>query len=323
MMRIGFGLTILTMVCASVSLAADLPGWAYGYPPAGAAPAPAGGGGAGRGGQPPDTTPKTLPGSTGSFTNAQIRDGFGPADWFPGDHPTMPEIVAHGRRPDVTACSLCHLPNGNGRPENAPVRGYPVSYFIQQMQDFKNGNRKSADAKKANATRMANIAKAMTDEEIKAAAEYFGSMKWQPWIKVIETDMVPKTRIAGGLFIALDGTDKEPLGQRIIEVPENTEQAESFRNPRSGFLAYVPKGSVKKGEAFAAQCAVCHGPGLTGLGPVPGLAGRSPSYTARQLFDMQSGTRKGQWSELMKPVVAKLSEEDLVNISAYTASLKP
>jgi cytochrome c553 len=44
---------------------------------------------------------------------------------------------------------------------------------------------------------------------------------------------------------------------------------------------------------------------------------------ARQIWDMQHGTRIGLWSELMKPVVANLTEEDLVSISAYLASLKP
>jgi cytochrome c553 len=310
------------MISAGICLAAEMPNWAYGYPPAGAAPAPAGGGG-GRGQQAPDTTPKTLPGSTGSFTSAQIRDAFGPADWFPGEHPAMPDIVAHGKRPDVRACALCHLPNGNGRPENASVRGYPVAYFIQQMNDFRNGNRKSADSKKANAAAMITMAKAMTDEEIKAAAEYFGSMKWQPWIKVVETDTVPKTRSAGGLFVPLAGNEKEPIGARIIETPEDPEQSENFRNPHSGFIAYVPKGSVKKGEALAAQCVACHGTGLTGLGPVPGLAGRSPSYAVRQMYDMQTGVRHGQWAELMKPIVAKLSDEDMLNVAAYAASLKP
>ena len=94
--------------------------------------------GAGRRRPAPDVTPRQLPGSSGSFTLAQIRDGFGPADWFPGDHPAMPEIVAHGKRPDVRACSLCHYPNGKGRPENAGVSGLPVAYFIQTMADFKN-----------------------------------------------------------------------------------------------------------------------------------------------------------------------------------------
>jgi cytochrome c553 len=310
--------TVLVLLTATVSVAADgPPQWAYGTAPA-AAPA-----GRGQAAAPDNTTKRTLPGSSLSFTLPEIRDGFGPADWFPGDHPAMPEIVAHGRRPDVRACSLCHYPNGKGRAENAPIAGYPVAYFIQQMSDFKNGDRKSADPRKANTNAMINIAKAMTDDEIKAAAQYFGSMKWTPWIKVVETATVPKTRVAGGLFLVVDGGEKEPLGARIIEVPENTEATETLRNPRSGFIAYAPVGSIKKGEALAKSCGTCHGSDLKGLGPVPGLAGRSPSYLMRQMYDMQQGARKGLWTELMKPVVAKLSEDDMLNLVAYTASLKP
>jgi len=309
-------------------VAEGLPAWAYGTPataaPAGNPPAAAPGA---RPAQPQqaDTSLKRVPGSTLEFTLTQIRDGFGPADWFPGDHPQMPEIVARGRRPDIRACALCHYPNGKGRAENAPITGYPAAYFIQQMADYKNGLRKSADPKKGNTNIMIAIAKAMTDEEVKAAAEYFGSMKWTPWIKVVETDTVPKTRIAGGLFLALDGGEKEPLGQRIIEVPENTEATEVLRNPRSGFIAYAPVGSIKKGEALVktAQCGVCHGADLKGLGPVPGIAGRSPSYTVRQMYDMQVGARKGLWADLMKPTVANMSEADMLAIAAYTSSRTP
>jgi cytochrome c553 len=311
--------------------------WAYGFdgPAPATPPPPAAPGARGAGGPAPapDTTLHQIPGSTLSFTLAQIRDGFGPADWFPGDHPQMPEIVAHGRRDaQVNACSLCHYPNGKGRPENAGVSGLPVSYFVQTMMDFKNDLRKSADTRKGNTNRMIAFAKAMTDDEIKAAATYFSSMKWTPWIRVVEASTVPKTRIAGGMFLALEGAEagKEPIGQRIIEVPEKTEDTESLRNPHSGFIAYVPPGSIKKGEALVTtgagkttQCGVCHGQDLEGLGPVPGLAGRSPSYLVRQLHDMQIGTRKGQWTDLMKPVVAKLSAEDMLNIAAYTASRVP
>jgi cytochrome c553 len=312
-----------------VSVAADgPPSWAYGTPavaPAGTPPA-AGGGGRGQAAA-PDTSPKRLPGSSAEFTRAQISDGFGPADWYPGDHPQMPEIVAHGRRPDVRACALCHYPNGKGRPENAPIAGYPAAYFIQQMADFKNGNRKSAEPRKGNTNIMIAIAKAMTDDEIKASAEYFGSMKWTPWIKVVETSTVPKTRLAGGMFLAIEGGEKEPLGQRIIEMPEHTEATEVLRDPRSGFIAHVPPGSIKKGQALvtslAVNCGMCHGADLKGLGPVPGIAGRSPSYLVRQMYDMQQGARKGMWTDLMKNVVARLSEEDMLNIAAYTASLAP
>src|ERR1700737_5633098 len=142
---------------------------------------------------------RQLPGNPLSFTRSQIGNPFGPADWYPGDHPPMPDIVSHGRKPDVRACGLCHYPNGKGRPENAGVAGLPNSYFIQQMLDFRNGARKSAEPRKANTNVMITIAKGMTDDEIKASAEYYGQMKWTPWIKVIETKMVPKTRIAGGM----------------------------------------------------------------------------------------------------------------------------
>jgi cytochrome c553 len=332
-MNIQAGIRTIALASAltvSVSFAADgPPAWAYGFPQPGAPAAPAGAGG--RGAQaPPDASPKHLAGSSLEFTLTQIRDGFGPADWFPGDHPKMPEIVAHGRRPDVRACALCHYPNGKGRAENAPISGLPVAYFIQQMNDFRNGARKSAEPRKANTNAMIAIAKAMTEEEIKATAEYFGAMPWTPWIRVVETDMAPKTRISGGLFLALDGNEKEPLGDRIIEVPESAEASETYRNPRSGFIAYAPPGSVKKGETLVTSgggktlaCGACHGADLKGLGPVPGIAGRSPSYLVRQMYDMQAGTRNGLWTPLMKKVVSGLSDDDMLDIAAYTASLKP
>jgi cytochrome c553 len=278
----------------------------------------------------PDSSLKHLPDTTFAFTRAQIGNPFGPADWYPGDHPEMPEIVAHGRKPDIWACSLCHYPTGKGRPENAGVSGLPVSYFIHQMNDFKNGLRRSADTRKQNTNLMIAYAKAMTDDEIKAAADYFGAMKWTPWIKVVETDTVPKTRLSVGMFLPLDGNETEPLGQRIIETPVNPDDTEVLRNPRSGFIAYAPFGSIKKGEALVMtgagktiQCGVCHGSDLKGLGPVPGIAGRSPSYLVRQLYDMQQNTRKGEWTDLMKPVVSRLSEEDMLNIAAYTSSRTP
>jgi cytochrome c553 len=308
--------------------AARLVPWAYAIvppPPAPAAAAPA------AAAPTADTAMKQLPGSTLSFTLAQIRNGFGPADWFPGDHPVMPAIVARGKEPEVRACALCHYPNGKGRPENAGVAGLPVSYFIQTMHDYRNDMRKSADARKANTNAMIAIAKGMTEDEIRQAANYFGAIKWSPWIRVVETATVPKTRIAGGMYLRLEGGATEPIGMRIIETPENVEHTEMLRDPRSGFIAYVPPGSLKKGEALVmtggngrtVACGVCHGADLRGMGPVPGLAGRSPSYMARQMHDMQAGARTGEWTELMKPVVDRLTEDDLVSITAYLASRTP
>jgi cytochrome c553 len=341
MKRSLFILTILMTATWALS-AADPPAWAYGFT-TGLSSAPAGGGpggggrgfsgggrggsgrGGGRGPQAPDTTVLHLDGSTGAFTRSQTNDGYGPADWFPNEHPQMPEIVAKGRRPEIRACALCHYPSGQGRAENASVDALPVEYFIQQLKDFAAGNRKSADTRKQNSVAMANIAKAMTEDEIKAAAEYYAQIPFKPWVKVQESTTAPKTRINAGLFLALDGNETEPLGDRIIEVPVNAEMTETYRNPHSGFIAYVPVGAVKKGEALAktGQCTLCHGPDLRGVGPVPPIAGRSPSYMMRQMYDMQQGTRKGMWTGLMKPVVASLSQDDLMDIAAYVASRTP
>ncbi|HUQ52454.1 MAG TPA: c-type cytochrome [Gammaproteobacteria bacterium] len=307
---------------ASAQTLAEQLAWAYAITPGPAPPA-----------TPDDGTLHSLPGSTGKFTRTQISNRMGPADWYPGDHPTMPPIVAKGREAaGVWACSLCHYPNGKGRPENAGVAGLPKEYFIQQMYDFKNGARMSADARKPNTPIMAGFAVQMTDEEIRAAADYFGSMKWTPWIQVVETDTVPKTRIAGGMHLKLEGAEAgtEPLGQRIVETPVNAEHTELLRNPRSGFIAYVPKGSVKRGEELArfgnegvTACTVCHGQDLNGLAMVPSLRGRSPSYIARQLADMKEGKRHGAWTPLMEPVVASLGAEDILNLAAYLTSLEP
>jgi cytochrome c553 len=318
-------LAVVCLLAAAPSLLAQSPQppvWAYAIPnppPAGAPATPPA----------PDTSMKQLPGSTLSFTRQQISDGFGPADWFPGDHPAMPDIVSHGKRPDARACALCHYPNGKGRQENAGISGLPVSYFIQQMNDFRSGVRKSAEPRKANTNAMITIAKALTPEEIAITAEYFGKMKWTPWVRVVETASVPAMESRGGIWVPVKGGAKEPIGARIIETPEDQERTEILRDPRSGFIAYVPVGSIKKGEALAKNppsgkteaCAVCHGAGLNGLGPVPGIAGRSPSYLVRQMFDMQAGARHGEWTELMKPVVEKLTNDDFVNIAAYVSSL--
>ena len=171
---------------------------------------------------------------------------------------------------------------------------------------------------------MAGLAKTMSGREMREAAAYFGAMKWSAWTRVVETDLVPRTEIKGNLFIAVETVRTEPIAGRIIEVPENEEQSEDLRNPRSGFIAYVPIGSVGRGgklvTAGAAACAGCHGADLMGVRDVPGIAGRSPSYLVRQLYDFQVGTRRGKASILMRPVVATLTAADMLSIAAYLTS---
>ena len=126
------------------------------------------------------------------------------------------------------------------------------------------------------------------------------------------------------------GAGKEPIGQRIVEVPDHPDLT-TLRDWRSNFTTYVPPGSIKKGEALVmtggngktVQCTYCHGADLLGIGPVPPIAGRSAIYTFRQLYDFKDGTRHGAWSGMMKPVVDKLTLDDMIAIVAYTSSRPP
>jgi cytochrome c553 len=274
-----------------------------------------------------NTVQKHLAGSTQAYTQAQIDDGFDPADWYPQDHPPMPDVVAHGRKAaNARACALCHLTSGAGQPESALIAGLPVGYVMRQMAEFKSGDRRGAGA-----AAMVPIAQGLNDEDFKAAAEYFSSLRIPVWYKVVETDTVPKSHLANGAMrLPVEHGGTEPLGNRIIELPQDGESAES-RDPRSGFVAHVPPGSIKKGEEIvttgadgkALPCATCHGPGLKGVGDVPPIIGRSPIYIFRQLNDLKIGTRNGAMAPLMKGVVEKLTADDMIAIAAYLVSRDP
>ena len=97
---------------------------------------------------------------------------------------------------------------------------------------------------------MIELAKVMTDEEMRLSAEYFGAVKWTPWIRVIESDAVPKTRIVGNLFLAETHERTEPIAGRIIEVPEDLEQAETLRNRARGLSRTYRPGAPKKAATW-------------------------------------------------------------------------
>src|SRR5215813_7641665 len=79
-------------------------------------------------------------------------------------------------------------------------------------------------------------------------------------------------------------------------------------------------GKIVQGKTTA--CGTCHGLNLTGIvgADVPPIAGRSPSYIVRQLWDIQQGTRNGAQAQLMKLIVASLTHEDMIAIASYVAS---
>src|SRR5262245_24457136 len=295
----------------------DPPAWAYPVNPPDFKP------------RPEDGIARRVPGSSATYSVTQLRDRFIAPVWHPGDHPPLPSIVAEGRKPNVFACGFCHRADGPGGPENAGLAGLPAAYIVQKMADYKSGARKTSVPKR-NVDLMISLSKDITDEEVQAAAAYFSALRPRANIKVVETDTVPKTFVAGWFLAASKAGEKEPISQRIIEVPEDLERFED-RDPRSQFIAYVPVGSVAKGAALVGtggagktlQCAICHGQDLKGLAGVPPIAGRSPSYVVRQLYDIQNDARAGTAAQLMKGTVANLTVDDMLSIAAYLASLTP
>jgi len=266
------------------------------------------------------------PGSTLSIARAKADDMYDIPNWYPDRYPPMPRIVQYGNRETmVRACGSCHLPVGTGHDESAYVAGLPVPYFVRQLADWKSGDRKTGGI-------MVAISKSVTDAEVQDAAEYFASVKPRPWIRVVEADTVPKSFVGPGnkrLVHPAGGT--EPLGNRIIEVPED-EEVVVYRDPSSGFVAYVPKGSIERGKQLVTtggdgktvRCAICHGQTLRGGGDeAPPIAGHHPNYIVRQLWNFQSGDRSGLSAEQMLKVVEKLSPDDMLAIAAYVASLTP
>ena len=268
--------------------------------------------------------PRTVPGSSKTYTGPQIDDLNNPPDWHPDQHPPAPGPIVKGRGV-VFACGSCHLMSGLGHPESSDLTGFTAAYLMQQMQDFKSGARKDA------ANRMGAIAQGLSDEETRQVVDWFVSLKKRLWNRTVETNTVPKTYVGQGRmrFVLKDGGGTEPIGNRIITLPEDQLRAASH-DPNSGFVSNVPVGSVAKGKALVeggggktVACAICHGDNLQGLANIPRLAGLHPVYLFRQLYIFKNGDRNGPEAPLMKKAVAQLTEEDMVNISAYLGSLAP
>lgn len=286
---------------------------------------------------PEDTSLKTVPNSTLQRTLRQASSTDVP-DWHPDNHPPAPDVIMRGTAAVPESCAHCHLPNGIGGPMTAPaLAGLTADYILRALADFKSGARKTA-VNWSSGGMMSFVVKANesptftaeAEADLKRAADYYAALPAKASIKVVEARQAPQIKYEDQIYVAVDGTPKEPIGNRIVEVPESPERT-TLRDSETGFIAYVPPGSLKRGAALVTTggkgkttaCAICHGVGLQGLGPVPAIAGRSPSYIARQLYDIQQGARAGAWSNLMVPVVAQLTADDMTAIAAYVSSQAP
>lgn len=261
-------------------------------------------------------------------------------DWHPETHGPMPAIVSRGREPDVFACGYCHLPDGGGRPENASVAGLPAAYIARELGDFISGARRaatqrgpfapSAAAEPPPAHYMIQSVRHATPAELAAATAYFSALRTPDKVRIVETSFIPHPRPRDFLYFLDRSGPLEPLGRRIIEVPVDP-AAHARHDAVARYVAYVPRGSLARGAALAAAgpagpataCFICHGPGLRGGSTAPPLAGRSPSGLIRQLLAFRNRTRAGPDAGLMQPVVANLTIDDMIALSAYATASRP
>jgi cytochrome c553 len=307
---------------AEAAASANLPAWLFPIDPASI--------------KPPATPPKlddaellSIPDSTEKFTAARIGDLHNPPDWFPAEHGPMPDIVAKGRAPKVTACAFCHTPTGQGRPENSALAGLPEKYIREQLEDFKSGKRLPSGPESYKPSRgMHAIAVELTDEEIDESAKYFSQFKLARRSWIIESLRIPRAEPKDWIYEEVPGT--EDLEDRLLEVAPDITRHEK-RDPKLQYNVYVPPGSTNRGKLIATAggdkkavaCITCHGPNLKGLNDAPPIAGRFPTYLLRQLLAFKTGARTSDLSKQMVPVVEKLELNDLVDVAAYVGSLYP
>jgi cytochrome c553 len=76
------------------------------------------------------------------------------------------------RATSVPGCVGCHLPDAAGHERYPRLAGQPQAYIVQQLTDFKSGTRSNDRAHVMRA-----VAGRLTDEEVRAVAEYLAGLQ--------------------------------------------------------------------------------------------------------------------------------------------------
>ena len=89
----------------------------------------------------------------------------------------------------------------------------------------------------------------------------------------------------------------------------------------AGAAVATPKADIAKGKEVANTiCAACHAAdGNSGIAAYPKLAAQHTGYIYRQTLDIKEGKRTHGSAAVMKPMVMNLSEQDILNVSAFYA----
>ncbi len=271
---------------------------------------------------PPPSEAVRLPGSPVIFHRSDFEDMARAIDWFPGAHPSAPEVVLRAKGEGGYPCGYCHLPDGRGRPENARLQGLPAEYIVEQVGAFASGARRAAMPDYKPADYMAQVAHAIQPADLQAAAAYFSRFEPQSHTQVVEAATIPAAA-AWRFVYRFNRSRREALGPRIVEGPVDGERFE-LRDPETRYIAYVPRGAIARGRAIAERggsggpaCTSCHGRGLVGI------AGASPSFLARQLMGFRSRARSDPDAAPMQAVAARLTDAQIIDVAAFVGSRAP
>ena len=198
------------------------------------------------------TKARQVDGSSATYSLVDIRDGQNVIDWFPGDHPPMPNVVAHGPAQlgkTTRGCGSCHLPNGKGRPENAPPVGTARRVFRpadRRLPERPAPHGRSAQAEHQHDDRPREGDDRRRDESRRrvllghAVDAVDPRRRDERWCRRRVSSAIcscPRSHAA-----------TEPIDGRIIEMPEDEEQAETLRNPALGLCRLRAGGQRQEGR---------------------------------------------------------------------------
>lgn len=238
----------------------------------------------------------------------------------------MPQIILHDHKP-TRPCAECHLVNGAGVPATAQIMGLTKAYILEQFDAFRHGQRGTSAPRTTQD--MANEARNVSAADLQLAADYFSQLNFVPHTRVVETATVPMMHWKYFVQVPDTSTAREAIGERIVETPVSFDDYQ-HGSDRTTYIAYVPPGSIARGEVLATRgdgatpaCESCHGAKLQGVGIIPPLAGRSPTYIVRELILFRTGQRTNPEAAPMRQEASQLSVDDMIAVAAYAASRKP
>lgn len=246
--------------------------------------------------------------SAGTATTGVLVAASAPAAPTDAQRQAGAQLASQGGGGAVAACQSCHGAQGEGQPQAGfpRIAGQSWAYLQHQLQAYADGSR--------NHPVMGPIAKAMNEDQRRAAAAYYASL-------------APGAAAAGSSAGSSAGL--APASAAASATPSAT--ARSTARAPAPAPSRTP--AATRGETLARMgdegkgvqaCANCHGPDGAGSGQAyPALAGQHESYLVATLKAWRDGSRHSDPSGAM-PVIAKsLDDADTAAVAAWYAGLPP